>query len=94
MMSRSFSPNSRYFGLRVVRTHDKSGREVSAISLRKIPLTLGKKKRIEGSSRLDIIAHETYRDSTKWWHIADANTALDAIKLICEEYQILEVPDT
>jgi hypothetical protein len=32
--------------------------------------------------RLDIIAGQEYGDATMFWHIADANTELDALKLL------------
>ena len=31
--------------------------------------------------RLDLLAQARYGDDTRFWHIADANTALDARKL-------------
>ena len=42
--------------------------------------------------RLDLIAHERTGDATQFWHIADANTALDSRTLVETPGDTLDVP--
>ncbi len=37
---------------------------------------------IKGTDRLDMMAFRKYKDSTWFWHIADANTELEANDLV------------
>ncbi|MND08690.1 hypothetical protein D3C83_314850 [compost metagenome] len=37
---------------------------------------------VKGTDRLDLMAHRKYQDGTKFWHIADANTELEASRLV------------
>ena len=44
------------------------------------------------NDRLDIIAQRQYNDPTWFWHIADANTDLEANNLVRETLRVIVVP--
>ena len=56
----------------------RDGTQVSAVQLRSIPATPGDATPITENDRLDVIAERNYGDATRYWHIADANSALDS----------------
>jgi hypothetical protein len=88
-----FLDSSRYARLTpsVIRT--RSGREVTVIHLRRLPTVTGAPHTVTGTDRLDIIAQRTYADSTRFWHIADANTELEANKLLQPVNRVIKVPE-
>jgi hypothetical protein len=93
-----FIDNSRYFELQTVETETESGRKVTAIMLRRLPYAAGTPTVVKGNDRLDVMAQRKYGDGTKFWHIADANTELDARKLVEERVQdretrVIDVPE-
>ena len=77
-----FLENSRYFSVKALEATVNRGRKVTAIVLRRLPYAAGTPVTVKGNDRLDIIAQLKYGDSTKFWHIADANTELEANKLV------------
>ena len=80
-----FDANSRYAKIPVVETESTSGKKVSVVKLRRIPFTPGNLTEVKGTDRLDIMAHRKYKDGTKFWHIADASTELEANKLVKQD---------
>ena len=42
-----------------------------------MPATPGDMTPITSNDRLDVMAERLYTDATRYWHIADANTALE-----------------
>lgn len=87
-----FLDNSRYAGIaqETVRTSD--GRDVVAVRLRRLPLTSGTPYMVVGTDRLDILAHRRYGDTTRYWHIADANSELEAAALTRSPGRVIRVP--
>ncbi len=79
-----FLENSRYFSVKALQAEDNKGRKVTAIVLRRLPYAAGTPVVVKGNDRLDVIAQSGYGDGTKFWHIADANTELEANDLIKE----------
>jgi hypothetical protein len=78
-----FDPNSRYFKSQIVEVETGRGKgKTSAVALRRLPYTEGELTQVSGSDRLDITAHRRYKDGTRYWHIADANTELEANTLV------------
>lgn len=77
-----FAKSSRYNGLKILETKAAHNRKVSAVILRRISLIDGDPMTIIGNDRLDIIALDKFRDPTKFWYIADANTKLRANDLV------------
>lgn len=87
-----FLKNSRYHGSETVEAPTPDGRVVKAVKLRILPEESGSPHTVSRHERLDIIAHQTYRDPTQSWRIADANTELDASELTREPGRRIIVP--
>jgi|SRR5215204_5806659 len=77
-----FDANSRYVNCPIVEVETAKGEKVSAVKLRRLPAEQGDLTEIKGTDRLDIMAHRKYKVGTKFWHIADANTELEANRLV------------
>jgi hypothetical protein len=77
-----FDANSRYIKCPVVEVETAKGKKVNAVKLRRLPYAAGNLTEIKGTDRLDIMAHRKYKDGTKFWHVADANTELEANDLV------------
>ena len=73
-----FLPNSRYHKVATVETVDADGQPVVALKLRRLAAVPGELHTVEAGERLDILAQTLVGDATQFWHVADANTALDA----------------
>lgn len=80
-----FTGNSRYANLPIVETDGKTGEKVSVVKLRRLPYVQGNLTEVQGHDRLNVMAHRKYKDGTKFWHIADANTELEAGDLVKQE---------
>jgi hypothetical protein len=88
-----FLKNSRYAGLETVETKDPQGRPVRALKRRPLPLISGAPHSVEAPDRLDLLAHKQYDDATRYWHIADANTELEAAELMRRVGRVIDVPE-
>ena len=88
-----FLPSSRYADVRQEQTSTREGRVVSVVSLRRLPPTGGEPTVVKTDERLDVTAQRLYEDSTRFWHVADANTELRANDLVKEVGRVIEVPD-
>jgi hypothetical protein len=89
-----FLDSSRYSGLETVDARTRSGRSVKAVRLRRLPtLDVVETVIVKEHDRLDIIAQRRYANPTFFWHIADANTALDAAELTREVGALIDVPE-
>ena len=77
-----FDANSRYIKCPVVEVETAKGKKVNAVKLRRLSFTPGDLTEVKGTDRLDIMAYRQYKDGTKFWHIADANTELEANNLV------------
>ncbi len=77
-----FLKNSRYFGLPTVTASNRAGSEVAAVKLRPLPGTTGEQVSVRAHEQLDAISEQRYGDATRYWHIADANTELEARRLL------------
>ncbi len=89
-----FLRNSRYYGLDTVETTDRNGRAVTAIKRRKLEATTGSAYRVQGPDKLDVLAESNYGDATAFWHIADANTELEANELTRTAGRVIQLPET
>ena len=89
-----FLPNSRYAKVATVTTKLATGEEVVALKLRKLAVVTGEPRSVVAGDRLDLIAQQSYADATQFWHVADANTALEAGELVAEPGDTLLVPRT
>jgi hypothetical protein len=80
-----FNESSRYAKQKTLEVKLENGRKATAITLRRLPPTTGVPTPLKANDRLDVIALRKYKDSSKFWHIADANTELQARDLIKDE---------
>lgn len=87
-----FLKNSRYFDLPTVTAPDALGREVQAVKLRRLPVTQGEDTEVHDHDQLDVMSHRRYRDGTRYWHIADANSELEANELVRTTGRHINVP--
>lgn len=87
-----FDKNSRYYNLETVTGKDSMGRPVSAVKLRYLPETTGEETVVTDSDQLDAMAESLYRDATRFWHIADTNSELEANKLVVKAGRVIKVP--
>lgn len=87
-----FLKNSRYYGLPTVIARDRSGDPVVAVKLRRLPAVTGDPFTVQGHDRLDVVCDIQYGDATRYWHIADANTELEANDLIRVAGRVIAVP--
>jgi hypothetical protein len=86
-----FIEGSRYFAVKTVETETEKRVKVSAVTLRRLPYAAGSPTIVNGNDRLDIIAQRQYSDGTMFWHIADANSELEANILVTQRVQDKEV---
>ena len=89
-----FLENSRYVNLPTVETTLPDGRAVTALKLRPLPATVGDPHLVKQNDQLDVLAQQVASDGTKFWHIADANTALEANTLVAEPGATILQPNT
>jgi nucleoid-associated protein YgaU len=89
-----FLENSRYHKQSAVEVTTRDGHTVQALKLRKLPAPPAQPHSVQQHDRLDILAHQHYGDGTKFWHIADANTELQANDLVAEPGTTIDVPET
>jgi hypothetical protein len=89
-----FLKSSRYTNVPQVETTDSRGRPVQAIKLRTLPDTNGADILVDNSLQLDVMAKRNYRDGTKFWHIADANTQLEANALVAVVGSVIKQPES
>ena len=80
-----FNDASRYAKQKTVEVKLENGRKATAITLRRLPPTTGTPTALKANDRLDVMALRKYNDSSKFWHIADANTELQARDLVKDE---------
>jgi hypothetical protein len=87
-----FLPNSRYVNVATVKTTTSTGETVVALKLRRLAPVAGTPHIVEGGDRLDLYAHTINGDATQFWHVADANTALDGRTLVETVGDTLNLP--
>ncbi len=80
-----FGSNSRYVKCPVVEVETAKGTKLNAVKLRRLPYTPGHLTETKGTDRLDIMSFRKYKDGTKFWHLADANSELEANRLVERE---------
>ena len=88
-----FIANSRYAVLPTVTMRTPDGREVTVVKLRRLQSPTSTSYTVLPADRLDIVARRRYDDGTRYWHIADANTELEAADLVVSG-RLIEAPET
>lgn len=87
-----FLANSRYVAVPTVTTTTATGETVVALKLRRPAAVGGTPHVVEQDERLDLHAHAIAADATQFWHVADANTALDGRTLVAVPGDTLLLP--
>jgi hypothetical protein len=87
-----FLKSSRYYGLKTVESPAADGRSVRAVALRRLPAADGAATVVKDNDSLDVMAYQLYRNPTMYWHIADANTELEAGDLVKKAGRVIRVP--
>jgi hypothetical protein len=89
-----FLDTSRYAQVAQDEVTGLDGRPVRALRLRRLSYVIGDPHAVTDHDRLDILAQASYADGSRFWHIADANTGLDARQLTAEPGATLTLPRT
>ena len=87
-----FLKTSRYYKTATIETQDIQGRNVSAIKIRRLSDTNGEQIIVDNRHKLDVMSKSQYKDGAKFWHIADANSELQANALVGTVGEIIKVP--
>jgi hypothetical protein len=87
-----FLPNSRYAKVATVETVTSTGEHVTALKLRRLTPVGGTPQGVQSGDRLDLYAQSITGDATQFWHVADANSALDGRTLVATPGDSLVVP--
>jgi NAD(P)-dependent dehydrogenase (short-subunit alcohol dehydrogenase family) len=88
-----FDKTSRYYGLATVTATARDGREVVAVVRRRLPDTPGQPYAVVSGDQLDVIAERRFRGGTRFWHVADANSELEANELVAAVGRVIAVPE-
>jgi hypothetical protein len=88
-----FLDNSRYARVPQASARTRDGGEVIVVRLRRLPSVGGVQYTVIGTDRLDILAQRRYGDGTRYWHIADANTELEAGALTRWAGRMIRLPE-
>ena len=88
-----FLPN-RVIQCGYVQTTTSTGEEVTALKLRRLTPVAGEPLMVQSGDRLDLFAQARTGDATQFWHVGDANTALDGRTLVETPGETLIVPRT
>ena len=89
-----FLKNSRYSGLPTVAARGpRSDGSIALVKLRSLPDMSGDPTAIRGHDQLDAMSETRYAgDPTRYWHIADANSELEAAELTRTVGRVIDVP--
>lgn len=88
-----FARNSRYAPLPTVGVANPHGEgQVAVVKLRPLPPTAGEPTEVRGHDQLDAMAEARYGDATRYWHVADANSELEAGALTRRPGRVIAVP--
>ena len=88
-----FGKNSRYKNVPVISVSDPDGDQVAAVKLRLLGQPLSRPAMVTQGDQLDVISHRRFKDATHYWHIADANTELEANSLTQEAGRMIQTPE-
>jgi hypothetical protein len=88
-----FGHKSRYKEIETVNARNKDRREVTAVKLRQLSKPAGVEVMITDGNQLDVMSEQRYNDPARFWHIADANTELEAEKLTEQAARVIKVPE-
>ena len=88
-----FFKGSRYAKVAEAEITETNGRVIRYKRIRLIPeIPAIQQHTVVQGERLDVIAHQYYRDPELFWRICDANNAMDPQELTAEPGRIIRVP--
>jgi hypothetical protein len=87
-----FRDGSRYARTPTDTVDTANGRRVTAIRLRRLGTPPADPTSVVEGDRLDLLAHRYHSDGTRCWHVADANSALDARTLVSRVAGTIRIP--
>lgn len=88
-----FLKNSRYAALPTVPVPNPHGTgEVAMVKLRPLARTTGEPTEVRATDQLDAMAEARHGDATRYWHVADANSELEAAELTRRPGRVIAVP--
>jgi hypothetical protein len=87
-----FLQSSRYSLVAKDNVTAPDGRSVTVVRLRRLPVTAGTPTVVREQDQLDRMALKRYANATLFWHIADANSELQARDLLDEAGKEINVP--
>lgn len=90
-----FNSKSRYYSLKTVAHTTAAGRSVAYVRRRFLPaadtLPTLAEVTVTDRDRLDLITARTLGDPEQFWHICDANSAMNPVALTAESGRRLRV---
>lgn len=89
----ALSKHSRYAATPTVTVELADGRTVTALRLRRPPVTEGQTYAIRDGDRLDLLAQRHLGDPTGHWRIADANAEIDGAELCRAIGRVITIPE-
>ena len=91
-----FLKNSRYAGLAVVAARGKNlPGNANVVKLRALPDTGGDPVALRVHDQLDAMSEARFGgDATRYWHIADANSELEAAELMRTPGRAVNMPSS
>lgn len=88
-----FFDGSRYLRVPSYETTDADGVGRTLKRAREpAPVEPAQVYQVREGDRLDLLAHKFYRDSRKWWLIADANPQCLTIEELLQPGQVITIP--
>lgn len=88
----AFLKTSRYASVAEVDAPAPGGGTTRAVKPRPLPSPDAAPYTVQDHDRLDILAKNQYGDGTRYWHIADANSELEAERLTDVPGRVIAVP--
>lgn len=88
-----FLESSRYYKEKTAHVQTKDGRVVTVVTLRRLSSPGSKTTVTKGNDRLDILSQRLYKNPTMFWYIADANTELEANRLVEKTGRTIRIPE-
>ena len=88
----AFLKSSRYASVDQVDAPAPNGGTTRAVKPRPLPAPDAVDYTVRDHDRLDILAQSNFSDGTRFWHIADANSELEADTLAATPGLVIQMP--
>ena len=89
-----FAKGSRYEAVPTISVPEPhgSGGEVTVVKLRQLESPAAEGVTVLSHDQLDAMSETRYGDATRYWHIADANSELEAAELVRQPGRTILTP--